>query len=77
MGPGHPLGQACIDYLARIREQVAQLAAEAGLRDPEEFACSWHILMKGSIISAVEGDRNAARRAQRMAVRLIEDYRNR
>jgi AcrR family transcriptional regulator len=76
MGPAHPLGQASIDYLARIRGHVQALAEEAGLQRPEEFARSWHILMKGSIISATEGDMHAAKRAQQMAGWLIEHHRS-
>lgn len=75
MGPGHPLGQASIGYLSRIRDHVQALADEAGLNRPEEFARSWHILMKGSIISATEGDILASRRAQQMARWLIEHHR--
>lgn len=76
MGPAHPLGKASIDHLANIRSVVAGWGAEAGLTDPDEFARSWHILMKGSIVSAVEGDVDAARRAQAMARRLIEAFRS-
>jgi AcrR family transcriptional regulator len=75
MGPAHPLGQASIDYLAKIRGHVQALATEAGLERPDEFARSWHILMKGSIISATEGDMQAAKRAQQMAGWLIEHHR--
>lgn len=76
MGPAHPLGQASIDYLAKIRGHVQVLAEEAGLQRPEEFARSWHILMKGSIISATEGDMQAAKRAQQMAAWLIGHHRD-
>jgi AcrR family transcriptional regulator len=75
MGATHPLGQASIEYLARIRQQVRLLADEAGLEDSEAFALSWHILMKGSIIAAAEGDRHSARRARRMASGLITTHR--
>jgi AcrR family transcriptional regulator len=75
MGPAHPLGQASIDYLARIRGHVQALAEQAGLDRPEDFARSWHILMKGSIVSATEGDTQAAKRAQQMAGWLIEHHR--
>jgi AcrR family transcriptional regulator len=75
MGPEHVVGQACIAHLANIRAVVRELAAEAGLRDPEAFARSWHILMKGSIVSATEGDVDAARRAQQMARALITQHR--
>src|SRR4029453_4341071 len=60
MGPAHPAGQASVRHLASIRSVVGGLAEEAGLRDPESFARSWHILMKGSIVSAAEGDAEAA-----------------
>jgi len=70
-----PLGRAAADHLGNIRTIVRTLAAEAGLRDPDEFALSWHILMKGSIVQAAEGDGDAGRRAQSMARLLIEQYR--
>ncbi len=72
---GHPLGRASIQYLENIRAIVRSMAEEAGLRDTDSFARSWHILMKGSIISAAEGDADAARRAQAMARALIEQHR--
>lgn len=75
MGAEHPLGQASIDYLAKIRGHVQQLAEEAGLRDTENFSRSWHILMKGSIVSATEGDLAAAGRSRQMAGWLIEHHR--
>jgi hypothetical protein len=46
--PAHSLGEASIDYLAKIRGHVQVLADEAGLVRTEGFARSWHILMKGS-----------------------------
>ncbi len=75
MGPSHVAGRASIQHLATIRSVVERLAMEAALREPAEFAKSWHILMKGSIISATEGDRQAARRAKVMARRLIAEHR--
>ena len=48
---------------------------EAGLRDTDEFARSFHILMKGSIVQAGEGDVDAAKRAKEMARDLIAKYR--
>src|SRR5207237_6357547 len=52
---GHPIGRASAAYLANTRSLVQRLAEEAGLRDPEGFAHSWHILMKCSIVAAAEG----------------------
>ena len=71
----HPVGRASADYLTNIRSVVRTLAQEAGLRDPDAFALSWHILMKGSIVQAAEGDRDAAKRAQALGRLLIEQHR--
>jgi AcrR family transcriptional regulator len=75
MGPDHPAGKASMRHLENIRSIVRGLAEEAGLRDPAAFAHSWHILMKGSIVAAVEGDLEAAHRAQSMARELIDQHR--
>jgi AcrR family transcriptional regulator len=75
MGPEHPVGRASVRHLESIRSVVSRLAEKAGLRDPESFARSWHILMKGSIVSASEGDAEAAQRARSMAQLLIEQHR--
>lgn len=75
LGTDHPAGQASVTYLDNIREIVRRRAEAAGLSDVDDFARSWHILMKGSIISAAEGDLDAALRAQRMARVLIEQHR--
>jgi AcrR family transcriptional regulator len=71
----HPAGRASADYLENIRTVIRALADEAGLRDPGEFALSWHILMKGSIVQAAEGDRKAAKRAQAVGRLLIDQHR--
>jgi AcrR family transcriptional regulator len=75
MGAEHPMGRASIGYRGNIRAIVRTRAEQAGLRDPDGFAHCWHILMKGSIISAAEGDTGAARRARTMARTLIEEHR--
>jgi AcrR family transcriptional regulator len=75
LGPAHRAGQASVRHLASIRSVVGRLAEEAGLRDPASFAHSWHILMKGSIVAAAEGDAEAAKRARSMARLLIEQHR--
>ena len=75
MGGEHPAGGASVRHLENIRSIVCRLAREAGLRDPASFARSFHILMKGSIVSAAEGDADAAKRAKSIARLLIEEYR--
>jgi AcrR family transcriptional regulator len=69
------IGKASADHLTNIRSIIRTLAVEAELRDPDQFAHSWHILMKGSIVAAGEGDREAAMRAQAMGRLLIEQHR--
>jgi AcrR family transcriptional regulator len=73
----HRVYQASTAHLANIRSVVCGFAGEAGLRNPEDFAHSWHLLMKGSIIAAAEGDRDAAKRAKAIGQLLIEQNQHR
>ncbi len=50
-----------------------ELARGAGIPDADDFARRWHILMKGSIVAAGEGDHEAARRAQRIGALLLDN----
>ncbi len=67
-----PVRAACVGYLAGIREFLAQLATDARIVDPRNFARRWHILMKGSIVSAGEGDVDAALRARQIGTLVLE-----
>ena len=67
-----PVRQASIQHLANIRSYLCALAAEAGVEDPESFARQWHILMKGSIVAAAEGDTRAASRARELGILLLD-----
>jgi AcrR family transcriptional regulator len=62
---------ASVHHLSVIREFLAGLASEAGVADPEAFAHQWHILMKGSIVAAAEGDMLAAQRARELGALLL------
>jgi AcrR family transcriptional regulator len=75
LGVNHPAGGASVRHLEQIRAMVRRLAEEAGLRDTDSFARSWHILIQGSIVVAAEGDTQAARRGKSMARQLIDEYR--
>jgi AcrR family transcriptional regulator len=75
MGSHHSAGRASAHHLENIRSIVRRFAEEAGLEDHGSFAHSWHILMKGSIVAAAEGDTEAARRAKSMGRQLIDRYR--
>ena len=73
-GTDSPVHHAAAVHLAKIRAIVCSLAQEAKLRDPEQFAQAWHMLMKGSIVSACEGNRNAARNAKRAAKLVLNGW---
>ena len=65
-----PVHKSAALHLAKIRAIVCELAEEANLQEPKKFAQVWHMLTKGSIISAGEGNRRAAREAK-FAARLV------
>ncbi len=72
----NPIRLATITHLATIRSFLEGLAGAAGAADPDDFARRWHILMKGSIVAAGEGDRGAARRAREIGALLLEHERS-
>jgi hypothetical protein len=45
------------------------------MRDPDGFAHSYQLLMKGSIVAAAGGDVDAAGRAKSMALLLLDEQR--
>ena len=67
----HPVRLASVGHLAAIREFLKQLARSAGVREPDAFARQWHILMKGAIVAAGEGDKEAAQRARELGRLLL------
>lgn len=69
-----PVGRASGAHLEYIRSIVRHFAEEAGVGDAEAFAHSFHLLMKGSIVAAGEGDTFAAQRAKALGVLLLDDY---
>jgi AcrR family transcriptional regulator len=72
--PADPVHRAGAAYLAGIRNFLEGLAREAGIADADTFARKWHILMKGSIIAAAEGDRDAAQRAREMGQAVLAQH---
>ena len=69
----HPVRQATVEHLSAIRGFLADLAQQAGIpaEDADAFARQWHILMKGSIVAAGEGDHDAGKRAQELGRLLL------
>jgi AcrR family transcriptional regulator len=72
--PTNPVHVASVEHLATIRSIIRGLAAEAGIPGPDDFARQWHILMKGSIMAAHEGDAKAAARARELGVLLLRSH---
>ncbi|MGH3821627.1 MAG: TetR/AcrR family transcriptional regulator [Pseudonocardiaceae bacterium] len=69
-----PVRQASIRHLANIRSYLCELASQAGVADADSFARQWHILMKGSIVAAAEGDTQAAYRARELGMLLLKEH---
>ena len=71
--PEHPVHQASVKHLTAIRAYVADLAEQAGVaaEEADAFARQWHILMKGSIVAAAEGDHDAGTRARELGALLL------
>jgi AcrR family transcriptional regulator len=67
----NPVRVATVANLENIRGFLRELAEDAGIADTDSFARQWHILMKGSIISALEGDSQAAMRAKEMGTLVL------
>ena len=67
-------GRASIEHLGDVRRSVQTMAEEAALREPEDFARTYQLLMKGAIIGAMMGDTIAARRARGVAKMLIANH---
>ena len=70
--PDHRVREASVLYLANIRDFLRGLAKDAGAARPDDLARKWHILMKGSIVAAGEGDRLAALRARDVGQLLLD-----
>jgi AcrR family transcriptional regulator len=73
-GKDTPVYRASVQHLANIRHYLKGLAAAAGIENTDSFARQWHILMKGSIMAAHEGDTHAAARAREVGVLLLRSH---
>jgi AcrR family transcriptional regulator len=72
--PGSPVRRESVRQLSEIRGFIAGLAKEAGVEEGDAFARQWHILMKGCIVAAAEGDRQAAARARELGTLLLSHH---
>jgi AcrR family transcriptional regulator len=69
-----PLHDLAAKHLAKVRDFVEERVIEANVSDAQVLADNWHILMKGSIVAASEGNRMAARGAKRAAALLLNHW---
>jgi hypothetical protein len=72
-GDSSRLRLASAEQLTNVRSFICELAVAAGAADPDALAYQWHILMKGSIVTACAGDLRAAERAQDIGRLLLTD----
>jgi AcrR family transcriptional regulator len=70
----HPVRIASVQQLSEIRDFIIGLAEQAGIDETDHFARQWHILMKGCIVAAGEGDVRAASRAQELGSLLLAHH---
>jgi AcrR family transcriptional regulator len=74
-GTADRVGQAAIARMDNVNAMVRRRAHTAGLLNIDNFARSFVILMEGATIATIQGDPEAAHRAQDMARSLIERHR--
>jgi AcrR family transcriptional regulator len=71
--PDDPCHQVARDNILALRSTIADLADEAGLEDPEDFAEQYSLLMNGAIVmEVVHRDNRGAETAAKLAALLIE-----
>ena len=72
----HPGHQVALAHKRKVRDRFAQLAADAGLRDPEELADRLLLLMDGAWVAArMYGPDNPAHGLSATAGTLIDAHR--
>jgi AcrR family transcriptional regulator len=73
--PNDPVHQAAAAHKRASRDMVRDIAARAGMRDPERFADAFTMLFEGTLVLRQIHDRNdAARVARPLFVRMLEEY---
>ncbi len=71
---GSMLHQTAAKKLAELGDYITALANAVGLADAAGFSKAWQMLMKGSIIDAYGGNRNAALEAKHAATLLLKTW---
>ena len=70
----HPVHRAATATMAAEEAELRELARAAGVPDPDAFAKEWKLLLAGAVARRLtSGDDSAAKRAKRIAERLLEE----
>jgi AcrR family transcriptional regulator len=75
-GRSEPIRVGSIAALEGVHALMTRFAKDAGVRDPVGFAHQIHILMRGAIVAAVEGQFGAVDQARLLVRRLWEQERS-
>lgn len=70
-----PIHAAAVHGIEQVYAMLVELAEQAGVRDPQAFANRIHILVRGSIVAAVEGRFEAVAEAETLARELLAQER--
>jgi len=70
--PTNLIRVTAVQKRANVRSFLQGLAEQARARSPGALARDWQLLMTGAIVAADEGDVEAAQRARRMALLVLE-----
>lgn len=62
---------AAARHMADVRQFIEGFVKETGLKGASELAANWHMLLKGAIVAASQGNRDAARTARQAAAVLL------
>jgi AcrR family transcriptional regulator len=68
--PHHPVHKIAADHKRAIRQQVRELAVQAGAMDPDTFADLYTLLAEGTLVMRQVHDRDDA---ARLALKAVDD----
>ncbi|KLN60828.1 TetR family transcriptional regulator [Kiloniella spongiae] len=70
----HKVHEAAARHKAILTKEITGFVAKAGFANPDELAAELMLLKEGAIVTAqVSGDKKAARRAKKIAVKLLAE----
>lgn len=71
--PDHPINREATDHVAKLAAQLSDIAARAGLPNPEDVARRLSLLKEGAVVLATMGrDGRPAMEARAIAIGIVE-----